>query len=346
MSRRDFTALAKVVLHDHLDGGLRPATVVELASSSGYSGLPADTAASLERWFHQTGAISLEAYLDAFEHTFGVMQDPEAMRRVAFESILDLAEDGVVYAEIRFAPSLHTAGGMTRSDAIEGVLQGLAEAEAATGVPGRVIIDALRHRSDSEEVAVAAVEFAGRGVVGIDLAGPEAGHPAHEHRNALGLAREAGLRVTIHAGEGDGVESIADALDSGAERIGHGARIIEDTTVRKGKIIAMGPVAQEIHDRRIPLELCPTSNLDTGMYSSPGEHPFGLLYRAGFMVTLNTDNRLMSATTMSREFALVSEFCGIDRDDLHIITRNTAEAAFCTDAERSALLERVELGYR
>lgn len=346
MSRHDLTALAKVVLHDHLDGGLRPATVVELAASSGYASLPADTAAGLERWFHQTGAISLEAYLDAFEHTFGVMQDPEAMRRVAFESIVDLAEDGVVYAEIRFAPSLHTAGGMTRSDAIAGVLQGVGEAEAVTGVPARVIIDALRHRSDSEAVAAAAAEFVGRGVVGIDLAGPEAGHPAHEHRNALGLAREAGLRVTIHAGEGDGVQSIADALESGAERIGHGARIIEDTTVRDGKIIAMGSVARELHDRQIALELCPTSNLDTGMYPSPAHHPFGLLYRAGFAVTLNTDNRLMSATTMSREFALVSEFCGIDRDDLHIITRNAAQAAFCTEAERLALLERIEADWR
>ncbi len=346
MSRHDLNALSKVVLHDHLDGGLRPATVVELASSFDYPGLPADSSAALERWFHQAGATSLEAYLDAFTHTFGVMQDPEAMRRVAFEAIVDLAADGVVYAEIRFAPSLHTARGMTRSDAITGVLQGLSEAEAVTGVPGRVIIDALRQRDDSEAVAAAAAEFAGRGVVGIDLAGPEAGHPAHDHRNALAMAREAGLRVTIHAGEGDGVESIADALACGAERIGHGVRIIEDTTVRDGRIVSMGAVAGEIHERRIPLELCPTSNLDTGIYASPAEHPFGLLYRAGFAVTLNTDNRLMSATTMSREFALVSEFCGINRDDLHAITRTAAGSAFCTDTERASLLERVEVGYR
>ncbi|HLE38582.1 MAG TPA: adenosine deaminase [Acidimicrobiia bacterium] len=346
MARRDPTVLPKVLLHDHLDGGVRPGTVLELAAASGYTALPAEAPDRLQAWFHQTGATSLESYLAAFAHTFGVMQTPEAMRRVASEALADLAADGVVYAELRFAPSLHTAAGMTRAEAIAGALQGLREAEAATGVPARVIVDALRQQTDSVEVAGVAAEFVGRGVVGFDLAGPEAGHPAHEHREAIAIARAAGLRVTIHAGEGDGVESIADALACGAERIGHGVRIIEDVTVRDGRIVAMGPVASEVHHRGIPLEVCPTSNLDTKIFPTPADHPVGMLHRAGFTVTVNTDNRLMSATTMSREFAVVSMYCGMDGDDLHAVTRTAVSAAFCDEATRGVVADRVEAGYR
>lgn len=333
--------LPKVLLHDHLDGGVRPETVVELAAVAGYRGLPEPDAAGMRRWFHQAGADSLEDYLDAFAHTFGVMQTPEAMHRVAYEALADLAADGVVYAEIRFAPSLHIAGGMTRADAISAVLAGLAEAEAALGTPGRVIVDALRQMDDSVEVASVASEFAGLGVVGFDLAGPEAGFPATEHRPAIEIARDAGLHLTIHAGEGDGVGSIAAALACGAERIGHGARIIEDTTVRDGRIVGLGPVAREVHERRIPLEICPTSNLDTRMYPSAADHPIGMLYRAGFAVTLNTDNRLMSATSMGQEFALVAEHCGLGVEDLEVITRTALESAFCDEATRRAVAKRL-----
>lgn len=333
--------LPKVLLHDHLDGGLRPETVVDLAAVAGYRGLPAPDAAGMRAWFHQAGADSLEDYLDAFRHTFGVMQTPEAMHRVAYEAIEDLARDGVVYAEIRFAPSQHLAGGMTRVGSIAAVLAGMAAAEADFGTPGRVIIDALRQHQDSVEVASAAAEFAGLGVVAFDLAGPEAGFPPDLHRPAIELAREAGLHVTIHAGEGDGVASIARALACGTERIGHGARIIEDTVVHGGEIVDLGPVAREVLERRIPLEICPTSNLDTKMYPSAAAHPVGVLYRAGFAVTLNTDNRLMSATSMGQEFALVAEHCGMDVDDLQTATRTAVRAAFCDEGTRAAIASRV-----
>ncbi|OFW63599.1 MAG: adenosine deaminase [Actinobacteria bacterium RBG_16_67_15] len=342
----EITGLPKVVLHDHLDGGLRPATVLSLAAAAGYRGLPESDAAALGRWFHQAGSSSLEAYLQAFMHTFGVMQTPEAMRRVALEAVEDMAGAGVVYAEIRFAPSLHMAGKMTRQHAIAAVVDGLAEAEERFGVPSRVIVDAMRQDEDSAAVAAAAGEFVGAGVVGFDLAGPEAGYPARRHQRAIDKARESGLRITIHAGEGDGVGSIADALASGAERIGHGVRIIEDTTVQGGRIVAMGPVAAEVHSRRIPLEVTLVSNLDTGMYPTAADHPVGLLHRAGFVVTLSTDNRLMSATSMVREFTTVLDHCGIGIADLAAMTRNAVAAAFCDEATRARVSQRVEAGNR
>ncbi|MBI5157152.1 MAG: adenosine deaminase [Acidimicrobiia bacterium] len=341
MEAHSVARLPKVLLHDHLDGGLRPETVVELAAAAGYRNLPQPDAAGMRTWFHQAGADSLEDYLGAFAHTFGVMQTEEAMRRVAYEAIEDLARDGVVYAEIRFAPSLHIAGKMTRDDAITAVLTGMAEAEAAFGTPGRVIVDALRDRDDSVEVAEAAARFAGAGVVGFDLAGPEAGFPPDMHRRAIDIARHAGLHLTIHAGEGDGVASIAGALACGTERIGHGARIIEDTTVREGRVVGMGPVARQVHERQIPLEICPTSNLDTKMYPSAADHPIGMLYRAGFAVTINTDNRLMSATSMGQEFALVAAHCGMEEADLHAITRTAVRVAFCDETTRHAVASRV-----
>ncbi len=341
MNSGDLTRLPKVVLHDHLDGGLRPATVLELATEAGHQHLPADSPEELGRWFHQAGASSLEHYLEAFAHTYGVMQTPGAMHRVAYEALGDMAASGVVYAEIRFAPSLHIAGAMDRSEAIAGVLSGLGAAERDFGVTGRVIVDALRQMSDSVEVARAALEFAGAGVVGFDLAGPEKGHPAQDHRRALDLAADGGLHLTIHAGEGDGVDSIADALACGAERLGHGVRIIEDTEVVGGRVVAMGPVATAVHDRRIPLEVAPISNLDTAMYPTPADHPVGVLHRAGFVVTLNTDNRLMSATSMLREYRLVSDHCGFGIDDLRTVAENAARAAFCDSATRERIAARI-----
>jgi adenosine deaminase len=342
---RDIRGLPKLVLHDHLDGGLRPATILELAADVGYRDLPVADAAGLARWFHQSRAGSLEAYLEAFTHTCGVMQTPEAMHRVAVEAVEDLAATGVVYAEIRFAPSLHIRGGMSREDAIAAVLAGLATAEERTGVPSRVIVDAMRQQDDSLEVASAAVAFADSGVVAFDLAGPERGYPPEMHRRAIDRARDAGLRLTIHAGEGDGVASIAAALACGAERLGHGVRIIEDTVVEGGRIVSMGPVAEEVHRRRIALEVTPISNLDTKMYPTPADHPVGLLHRAGFVVTLNTDNRLMSATSMEREFTTVMEHCGIELGDLAAMTRHAVAAAFCDEATRARVAQRVDAGY-
>jgi adenosine deaminase len=338
-------SLPKVVLHDHLDGGVRPETLVDLAPDAGYRDLPSDDPEELAHLLYQGEATSLEAYLDSFRHTFGVMQTPEAMRRVAFECIADHAAEGVVYAEIRFAPSLHLRAGMTRGEAIGYVIEGLADAEREFGVASGVIVDILRQDADSMEVANAAVGYAGRGVVAIDLAGPEAPYPPALFERAIAHGRAGGLRVTIHAGEGAGVASIAGALAIGAERLGHGARIIEDTEVDAGEIVVMGPVAAEVHERGIALELCPTSNLHTRMYPSAGDHPIGTLYRAGFAVTVNTDNRLMSGVTMTDEFALLAEYQGFTDDDFRAVTMNAVEAAFCDDETRTRLRALVAAGY-
>lgn len=338
-------SLPKVLLHDHLDGGPRPATIIDLATEIEYDALPHSDVTSLSRWFYQGDSASLERYLEAFTHTFGVMQDPSALRRVAYEAGADLAADGVVYAEIRFGPSLHTARGMDRTEVIAAVAEGAAAAAQDFDIDLRLIIDALRHADDSVEVANAAIQFAGRGVVGFDLAGPEAGYPASMHAEALGIARDGGLRLTIHAGEGDGVDSVAGALAEGAERIGHGARIIEDTVVRDGEIVELGSVAAEVRERQIPLELCPTSNLHTGMYPDAASHPIGMLYRAGFAVTLNTDNRLMSGITPSDEFALVVDHHGFTVSDLEVVTLRAVDAAFCDDETRDRVRARVEAGY-
>lgn len=341
----DLRTLPKVLLHDHLDGGPRPETVLELARASGYGDLPASDVGGLKEWFHQGRSASLERYLEAFSHTFGVMQDPAALRRVMYEAAEDLAADGVVYAEIRFGPSLHLAGGMDRHDIIEAVLEGARAAETEIGIIVRVIIDALRQDTDSVEVARAAAQFLGQGVVGFDLAGPEAGFPPEMHAEAIDLAVEAGLHLTIHAGEGDGVDSIAAALDHGTERVGHGARIIEDTTIEDGRIVGLGPVATRVRDGAIPLELCPTSNLHTGMYSDAASHPIGLLYRAGFAVTINTDNRLMSGIGPTDEFRLAVDHQGFAVSDLHAVTNTAVDAAFCDDETRERVQARVDLGY-
>jgi adenosine deaminase len=341
----DYTSLPKVLLHDHLDGGLRPETVIDLARDAGYDGLPHTDVDELRRWFHQGGSFSLEAYLEAFTQTVAVMQTPRAMHRVAYEAAEDLAADGVVYAEIRFAPSQHTSGVMARGDALEAAVAGFADAERDFGIPVRVIVDAMRQDVDSVEVAATAVEFAGRGVVGFDLAGPEAGFPASGHIEALEMARRGGLRITIHAGEGDGVTSVEDAVRSGAERLGHGVRIVEDTTRVDAEVTEVGPVAEMVRERGIPLEVAPTSNLDTGMFSDASAHPIGALHRAGFVVTVNTDNRLMSSTSMSDEFRLLVEHQGFDASDLGRITSNAVDAAFCDEETRAAVRNRVEAGY-
>jgi adenosine deaminase len=338
-------ALPKIVLHDHLDGGLRPATIVDLAHAAGYRGLPADGEAELAAWFDQTRSGSLVDYLAAFEQTVAVMQDADALRRVAREAMEDHAAEGVVYAEIRFAPSLHTRQGLSRREVIAAVLEGLAEGERATGVPARVIVDAMRQDTDSAEVAAVAATFAGAGVVGFDLAGPEAGFPASDHGEALGIARDAGLHLTIHAGEAEGPQSIADALASGAERLGHGVRIIDDVDVRDGRIVELGEVAAAVRDRRIPLELCPSSNIHTRAVRSAAAHPARMLLEAGFVVTLNTDNRLMSNTTMTGEFALAADALGFDRGDLEAVTGNAVAAAFCGDDTRQDVSRRVRAGY-
>lgn len=324
------TALPKVALHEHLDGGLRPGTLLELAAETGYDGMGSEDLAALRNVMFQGDSGSLERYLAAFEHTIAVMQTPDAIHRVALEAVEDLAADGVAYAEIRFAPMLHTQRGLSPAEVLDIVLVGLRDGEGTTGMPSRVIVDSLRQDPYSEAMAELAAEYVGRGVVGFDLAGPEAGNPAADHAAACQAASAAGLHITIHAGEGDGVESIRSALDDcHAERLGHGVRIVEDTTIEGGEIVELGPIAKRVHDEQIALEVAISSNVHTGIYSSVAEHPAGLLHRAGFVVTLNTDNRLMSDTSLSREFELASAELGFTLSDLRTVTANAIEAAFC-----------------
>jgi len=337
--------LPKAVLHDHLDGGLRPSTVLALAEESGYLDLPHHDEPALAGWFDQSHSASLVDYLASFRETIVVMQRPSALQRVAREAVEDYAADGVVYAEARFAPSLHLQQGMTRHEAIRAVLNGLAEGEEATGTVARLIIDAMRQDVDSAEVAEAAADFAGEGVVGFDLAGPEAGFPASAHREALEGARRGGLRLTIHAGEADGPASIADALDSGAERLGHGVRIVEDVVALEGQIIEFGPIARRVHRDGVALEICPYSNVHTGAVPSASQHPAGMLLRAGFNVTLNSDNRLMSDTSMSKEFSLASSELGFSDDDLRAVTENAVQAAFCDEGTRRAVAATIAARY-
>lgn len=341
MDASTIAALPKAVLHDHLDGGLRVDTVVELADAVGHR-LPATDAPTLASWFHQARSGSLERYLAAFEHTIAVMQSPEAVRRVAREAAEDLASDGVVYAEVRFDPGLFVEQAMSREEVIEAALDGFAEASADREIDIHTIVCALRDRHDSVLAATAAARYVGRGVVGFDLAGPEVGFPPDAHRRAITIAREAGLGVTLHAGEADGPHSIWRArMLCGADRIGHGVRIADVTDFDGSRLTVLGPFARTIRDQRVPLEMAISSNVDTGAYETPEAHPFGALYRAGFNVTLNTDNRLMSGVTVSSEYRLASEVFGLGPSDLGAITTAAIQAGFGPWDQRRRLIEGV-----
>lgn len=335
-------ALPSVLLHDHLDGGLRPGTVLDLAAEHGYEGLPSSTESGLEAWFDQSESGSLETYLEAFEHTIGVMQTTEAIERVAHEAALDLAADNVVYVESRFCPRLHTRSGLTPREVIEAVSAGFARGEAETGIRWVLIIDALRQFDWSMDMARLAESSRDLGVVAFDLAGPEAAHPPRVHLAACRRARESGLRLTIHAGEAggsNGVAYMASAMDvCGAERLGHGAEIVRDCVLENGEVVKLGAVAGRIRDRQVPLEMCPASNLATTRIAA-SEHPIGPLYRAGFNVTLNTDNRLMSNTSMSKEIEFVQVHHGFDVTDLASITKRAVAAAFCDYTTKVELWE-------
>jgi adenosine deaminase len=337
--------LPKAVLHDHLDGGLRPATVLELAHDCGYRSLPAADPKRLAEWFFQGGSPSLEVYLDAFRQTVAVMQTAASLERVALEAVQDLAADGVVYAELRFAPMLHLRNGLTPETVLEAVLSGVAAGRMETGLEAFVIVDAMRQDDDSMAVADLALGYAGRGVVGFDLAGPEAGFPAARHIDALRRAREGGLHLTIHAGEAAGVGSIEDALECGAERLGHGVRLVEDLRLEGSEVVAMGPVATRVIESGVALEACLSSNVHTGAYPSIASHPIGVLQRAGLGVTVNTDNRLMSATSMTNELVLSAEFHGFTIDDLRTVTMKAVDAAFCEPAVRESVRKTVISGF-
>ncbi|WP_300080477.1 adenosine deaminase [Propioniciclava sp.] len=337
--------LPKVALHDHLDGGLRPATMLELADEVGHR-LPATDAAGLADWFHRAASSgSLERYLATFVHTVACMQTPDHLRRVAREWVLDLAADGVVYGEARWAPEQHRAAGLTPAAAVaavaEGLREGMAEA-AASGRPmiARQLVSSLRHRPASSAVAELAISGADQLVAGFDLAGPEDGYPATDHHVTFAHLADHWVPVTIHAGEAAGVASIAGALHQGALRLGHGARLVDDIAA-EGDGFRLGPVATWVRDRRIPLELSPSSNLQTGVCATIGEHPFGLLARLGFVVTVNCDNRLMSRTSLSRELGLLVDAFGYGLADLHRFTVDAARAAFLPHDGRERLVTEV-----
>ncbi|MGR6965976.1 adenosine deaminase [Geodermatophilus sp. URMC 61] len=334
----------KVLLHDHLDGGLRPQTVLELADEVGYRDLPAEDPVALGRWFRQAAdSGSLVRYLETFAHTVAVMQRPEAVSRVARECALDLAADGVVYAEVRMAPELLTAQGTPIEEAVEAILDGFAKgsAEAAgAGTPIRVgtLLCAMRQDDRWDEVADLVVRHRDDGVVGFDLAGPEIGFPPDRHPSAIALLDRAGAHRTVHAGEAAGIDSIVAALDGAhAERLGHGVRIA-DEVAEDG---TLGPVAQRVLDAQVPLEVAPSSNVQTGAYPSLAAHPVGRLHRLGFAVTVNTDNRLMSGVSVTSELTDVAAAHGWDWDDVRTVTERALAAAFLPEEERARLLADV-----
>jgi adenosine deaminase len=323
--------LPKVLLHEHLDGVLRPETVIELAKSVNYDQLPTEHPEELARWFHQgANQGSLAKYLEGFVHTIAVMQSEEALERVAYEQAADLSADGIVYFETRFAPVFHTRTGLSHQQVVSAVLKGLERGKKDFGVSSGLIICAMRNMDVSLEMAELAVDFRERGVVGFDLAGEEGGYPPKKHVDAFHYIQRQNFNITIHAGEGFGKESIWQAIQyCGAHRIGHGTRLIEDIAIAEdGQVVKLGDLAQYVLDKRIPLEICLLSNVQTGAAKSLAEHPFKVFYQERFRVTLNTDNRLMSDTTMTKEFEAAAKTFQLTLEDFEIITVNAMKSAF------------------
>lgn len=343
LSREVLKSLPKVVLHEHLDGVLRPRTIAELAKSSGYRDLPTEDSDELARWFHQgANQGSLPKYLEGFSHTIAVMQTEEALERVAYEQAEDLSWDGVVYYETRFAPVFHTRKGLTHQQVVSAVLRGTERGRKDFGVPCGLIICAMRNMDVSLEMAELAVDFRERGVVGFDLAGEEGGFPPKKHVDAFHYIQRENFNITIHAGEGFGKESIWQAIQyCGAHRIGHGTRLIDDIAVADGRAVKLGDLAQYVLDKRIPLEICLLSNVHTGAARSLAEHPFKILYQKKFRVTLNTDNRLMSDTCMTTEFEVAAESFDLNLDDFEKITINAMKSAFLPYDQRCDVIYSV-----
>lgn len=360
----DFRDLPKVSLHDHLDGGLRPSTIIELAAEAGHD-LPATDAEALGNWFRESAdSGSLPRYLETFEHTLAVMQTREALIRVAREFVEDLAEDGVIYGEVRYAPEQHQRQGLSLDDVVDAVQEGLDQACEelnSEGHPMQVgqLLIAMRHADNGVEIAKLALRHRGHGVVGFDIAGAEEGFPPSRMKEAFDLLAENLFPTTVHAGEAAGLDSIKDAILVGrAQRLGHGVRVAEDIEIEFGGVdedgeevgedtglVSLGPVANWVRERGIPLEICPSSNLQTGATAEFGEgiesHPIDLLVQTGFNVTISPDNRLMSGTTLSDEFELLVEAFDYDLEDLLDLTLNAAEAAFVPLEMRELLVEYI-----
>ncbi|MEB3369189.1 adenosine deaminase [Saccharopolyspora mangrovi] len=338
----------KVLLHDHLDGGLRPETVAELAEQQGYDALPTRDTDEIRAWFAAaTEAGSLEEYLERFTHTVGVMQTAPAISRVAAECAEDLAADGVVYAEVRYAPELSTQGGLSLDEVVEAILDGFRRGAARAREAGNririgVLLCAMRQESRAAEIAELTVKYRDEGVVGFDIAGPEAGFPPTRSLEAFEYLRRENCHFTIHAGEGFGLPSIWESIQwCGAARLGHGVRIVDDIDIAEDGSARLGRLASFVRDRRIPLEMCPRSNVHTGTVPSVAEHPIALLRRLNFRVTVNTDNRLMSQTSMSAEFSELVDNFGYSLDDLQWFTVNAMKSAFIPFDQRLALINEV-----
>jgi adenosine deaminase len=343
----------KALLHDHLDGGLRPATMVDLAREFSYAGLPTEDPDDLSAWIRRgADRKSLELYLETFAHTVAVMQERDAIERVAAECVEDLASDGVVYAEVRYAPELSTSRGLTLDEVMAAILRGFETGARRAEAAGRsivikAIVTGMRQFARSLEVAECAVRWRDRGVVAFDVAGPEKGYPPTRYLDAFEYVRRENFHITIHAGESFGLPSIWEALQfCGAERLGHGVRIVDDITVQPDGAVRLGRLAAFVRDRRVPLEMCPTSNVHTGAVASVADHPFDLLRRLRFRVTLNTDNRLMSGVTLSSEFAAVDGAFGIGLGEMEWLTINAMKSAFAPFDERLRIInEVVKPGY-
>ena len=337
--------LPKVLLHDHLDGGVRPQTLIDLANDQKYDQLPTTDAGELAKWFHR-GAMrgSLPLFLEGFKHTCGLMQSEEALERVAYETLEDMKNDGVVYVETRFAPVFHLGKGLDVQKVVMAVLRGLERGKKDFGVHYGLIICAMRHMdpSVSLEMAELAVDFRNRGVVGFDLAGEEGGYPPKKHIDAFHYIQRENFNITVHAGEAFGKESIWQAIQwCGAHRIGHATRLIEDMRVKEGEVLNMGTLAQYVLDKRIPLEICLTSNVHTGAIKSLEEHPFGILYRYKFRCTLNTDDRLMSNITLTDEYCTAAGIFDLNLEDLEKLTINAMKSAFTPYKQRIGLIYNV-----
>ena len=338
--------LPKALLHDHLDGGLRPETIIELAQKIGYNKLPTQDPIKLAQWFEEScNSHSLVRYLETFSHTIAVMQSKEAIVQVARECAIDLARDGVVYAEVRGAPELFTEKGLTLNEVIEATTEGYKQGMAEAAKEGRKIrveslLCGMRQNNKSQETAAAVVKYRNQGVVGFDIAGPEDGFPPTNQLSTFEYLRKENAHFTIHAGEAYGLPSIWEAIQiCGAERLGHGVRIIDDIDFSSPSP-KLGALASYIRDRRIPLELCPTSNLQTGAVKTYSEHPIGKLAKLRFRVTLNTDNRLMSNTSMSNEMTQCVKSFDWKFADLQRVTVNALKSSFIPFEERLEIIEK------
>ncbi len=334
----------KVQLHDHLDGGLRPSTIIELAEKYNYDKLPTKDEKELAEWFFRgANKGNLVEYLEGFAHTIALMQTKEALERIAFEMMEDMYHDGVCYIETRFAPVFHTEQGLYYDDILNAVLEGLERGRKKYDVGYGLILCGMRNMTDTLEIAELAANFRHQGVVGFDLAGEEGGYPPKKHLDAFQYIKRENFNITIHAGEAFGKESIWQAIQyCGAHRIGHATRLKEDIIFDDDKnIVALGDLAQYVLDKRIPLEICLLSNVHTGAIDKLEDHPFPSLYKERFRVFLNTDDRLMSNTTLTNEYLTAANYFGLTLNDVEKLNINAMKSSFLPHKERLRYIYKI-----